>query len=889
MARALKHHKEGLLSSPMLQLQTRKGTIESTIATNGLKTTAGGKIRSSSCVNVKTLCMQGRLKEAVQILQTRDQYIETSTYVCLFQGCANQKVLPEGKLIHAHMVEWGIDPDMLLGNILVTMYAKCGTVVDARRVLDQMQKRNVVSWTAMISGYAQNGHVDEALTMFYQMQREGIQPNQFTFASVLPVCANLAALEQGEKFHEEIIRIGFQSNVFVGNALVDMYAKCECIENARTLFDKMPQRNVVSWNTMIGGYAQNGHVDKALKLFQEMPERNVVSWTTMIAGYAQNRRSEEALKLFHQMQLSGLKPNSKTFAIVLPACANLADLDQGMEIHQLVIRTGLLSNIFVRSALVDMYAKCGSVENASQLFHKMPQQDVVSWNVMISGYTQNGHVNEAWKLFQTMPIRDVVSWNVMITGYADNGNPEEALMLFQQMQSAGLKPNSQTCLTVLQACANLGSLEQGKEIHTVVVRTGLQYDVFVGCALVDLYAKCGSIENARTVFDKMHHQDVVSWNAMIAGYAKNGHVDHALEFFQKMPEQVVVSWNAMIAGYAQNGHVKEALELFQKMPERDVVSWNAIIAGHAQHGLAEDALKLFQQMRVRGIKPNSETFSIILSACVHLEALDQGKKVHEIIIKNGSQFNRFVGSALVDMYAKCGSIENAQNVFDKMPQRDVVSWNAMIVGYALHGYGKEALQLFEQMQHVGVNPDRITFVGVLSACCHAGWVDEGWQLFARMGMFHVTPTKEHYCCMVDLLGRAGCLDEAQDFINKMPIKPDAAVWSSLLSACRIHANMELGECVAEYLFELEPENAAPYVLLSNIYATASRWNDIEKVRKMMNDRRVKNKPGCSWIEVNQHVYAFLAGDRSNPEMQKIYAELERLSGQMKAAGYVPAL
>eukprot|EP01018_Ginkgo_biloba_P001307 Gb_24666 [translate_table: standard] len=620
---------------------------------------------NSSSQELRRLCKQVQLKEALCILRFMDERADFSTYDSLLQWCFTEKALPEAKLVHAHMIQTGFKcSDASVGNKLVTMYAKCGNLVDGRMIFDQMPERDVVSWTIVIAAYARHEHVEEAVALFYQMHRSYIKPNQFTFASVLPAFANLASLEKGKEIHEKIIRSGFQSNVFVANALVDMYSKCGNIEDARHLFDKMHQRNVISWTAIITGYAQNGNGDETLKLFREM-------------------------------QLLGVKPNSKTFASVLPACTRLS------------------------------------------------------------------------------------------------------------------------------------ALEQGVEIHGEIVRSGFHSDIFVGNALVDMYAKCGSVEIARKLFDKMHQRNDVSWTAMIAGYAQNGNVD-------------------------------EALKLFQKMPKRNVVSWTAMIARHAQSGLGDKALKLFRQMQLAAVQPNSKTFASLLPACANLAALERGKEVHEAIIRSGFHSDVFVGSALVDMYAKCGNIGYARKLFDKMPQRDVVSWTVMIAGYAMHGCGKEALRVFEQMQHSGTNPDQVTFLGVLSACCHAGLVDEGKQYFASMSQYYcITPAMEHYGCMVDLLGRCGHLDEAQYFINKMPIKPDATVWVCLLGACKIHNNIELGKHVAEFIFDLNPENAAPYVLLSNIFAAAGRWDDIEKVRKMMKDRRVRKKPGCSWIEVNKQVHAFI--------------------------------
>eukprot|EP01018_Ginkgo_biloba_P028363 Gb_34253 [translate_table: standard] len=792
LAEPVWNQKKSMLSflEPVLQNLRIRGTINTKTDTT-TSVLRGEQLYGNESINrdMLRLCKQGRLKEALRILHVMDHrgmLADDSAYASLLQGCVERKALPEGKLVHAHMIETAFKPDNFLETKLLIMYAKSGCMVVARRLLDEMPKQNVFAWTAMIAAHASRGYSEEALTLYYEMQRTGIQPNQFTFSSVLPAFGSLGDLEQGKEVHEDIIRSGYQSDNFVGNALVDMYVKCGDVENARQVFDKMSERDVISWNAIIAGYAQDGPVEEAQKLFQKMPERNVVSWTAMITAYSRHGYDEEALSFFYQMQHTGVQPDQFTFASVLPACANLAALERGKEVHESIIRNGFQSDVFVGSALVDMYVKCGGLENARTVFDKMSERDVVSWNAMISGYAQGGHVDEALKLFQNMP-----------------------------------------------------------------------------------------------------EQNLASWNAMIAGFAQNGHLEEALKLFEKVPEQHVISWNAMITGYAQNGHVDKALELFHNVPEQNVVSWNAMIAGYVQNGYFNEAIELFRQMQVLCVKSNSVTFASVLPASANLAALDHGRGVHAYIIRSGFDPDIFVGNALVDMYAKCGSIEDARHVFDTMTRRNVVSWTTMIVGYAMHGYGKESLQVFEQMQLSSSKPNHITFLGVLSACCHAGLVDDGWQYFNRMSRdFNITPAVEHYCCMVDLLGRAGHLNEAQDFINKMPIEPEAAVWGCLLGACRTHTNIELGEQVAERLFDMDPQNAAHYVLLSNIYAASGRWDDVEKVRRMMKENRIKKMPGSSWIEVNNKLYTFLVGDRSHPQTEEIYAMLERLSGQMKEAGYV---
>ncbi|KAH9293478.1 hypothetical protein KI387_041321 [Taxus chinensis] len=728
--------------------------------------------------NIRTLCTDARLKEALNILLTTHYTpIDSSTYIHLLQACIAKKSLSDGKQIHSHISHRGLTfaTHTVLQNTLINMYDNCGSLVGARNVFDHMTEQNVYSWNMIIAAYRRHGIPQEAFTLFHQMQKTDVQPDQFTFSGILPVCANTASVKYGLQIHGKIIRCEFQSDVTVMNSLVDMYAKCRNIQKARDLFEKMKNANVVSWNAMITGYAQNGFLDEALKLFKETPQLNVVSWNAMIVGCAQNGLTDKALEVFKQMQLAGIKPNSATCASILPACAKMGDLEQGKAIHQTILENDLLSDVRVVTALTDMYAKCGSIQKACKVFDKMPQRDVTSWNAMIVGYAQNGLV-------------------------------DKALENFKQMQLAGVKPDSSAFAGILPACAKLGALSQ------------------------DMYAKCESLQKARDLFDKMSERDIASLNAMIVGYVQNGLANEALEILKEMH----------FSGYLQN-------ELIDK------------------------ALELFNQMQLEHVKPDSSTLASILPACAKLGALEQGMEIHQKIIESGF-YSDVVFTALIDMYAKCGSVLKARGLFDKMHHPGVVSWNAMLAGYAMHGHSKDALKLFELMNHSGTIPDHISFICILFACSHAGLVDDGCKYFIHMSdSYYLPPKMDHYVCMVDLLGRAGHLDGALNFIIKIPIKPDAVVWMSMLGTCRSHKNIVLGEFVAELLFELNPKNAAAYVLLSNMYADVGRWSDVQKLRKLMKDRGIKKTPGCSWIEVHKMVHAFCVGDKSHPQTQEIYA------------------
>jgi pentatricopeptide repeat protein len=546
------------------------------------------------------------------------------------------------------------------------------------------------------------------------------------------------------------------------------------------------------------------------------------------AGYRSSRR----IKFFHASNITtpALKQVPREQRKTPDQCSNKGFHDTDPDVISL-------------NAMITKHAQKGRLKDARRVFDEMSKRSIVSWNAIIAGYAQNRRINDARALFDKMSERDVVSWNVMIAGYVQDGQVDDAFQLFDEMP---------------------------------------ERDVVSWNTVISGYTRYGRIEDAQQLFDEMPERNVVSWNAMMSGYVQIGRLEDAHRIFDQAPRRNVVSWTTMITGYAQNGNMERAHELFDKMPERNVVSWNAMIAGYVQNGQSEEAFKLFSKMEHFGMKRDQSTFTSVLSGCASLAAMEQGKQVHQNIIKTRFKSDVLVGNAVVTMYAKCGSIEDAQKMFDEMPERDVISWNAIIAGNAQHGNGEDALQLFEQMQKAGMKPDHITFVGVLSACNHAGLVDQGWHFFALMCQnFRITPRVEHYACMVDLLGRSGHLEEAVDLINKMHCEPHATIWGTLLGACRVHANLELAKHAAKRLLELEPQNAAAYVQLANIYASSGRWEDVANVRKLMKDRGVIKKPACSWIEINHIVHEFHVGDRSHPQMDKIYQKMERLDGQLK--------
>eukprot|EP01018_Ginkgo_biloba_P036406 Gb_31440 [translate_table: standard] len=660
--------------------------------------------------------------------------------------------------------------------------------------------------------------------------------NVFSWNSMITRCAQVGKMDKARQLFDKMP----ERNVVSWNALISGYIRNGRIEEARKLFDEMPERNVVSWNAMVTGYARIGTIDYARQLFNQMPARDVTSWNGMIAGYARNGQMEEASQLFEDMP----ERDVVSWNGMIAGYVQSGRLKDARDLFDKMSERNVVS----WNTMIAGYANNGILENARHLFKKMPERNVVSWTMMIVAYAQDGRIEDARRLFDEMPERDVASWNAMISGYAQNGKIDHAAQLFEKMPKR---------------------------------------DVVSWNGMISGYVHNGKLNDAHNVFNKMPQRNVLSWNAMIAGYTEKGLMEKARHLFDEMPKRDVVSWTMLVTGYVQGGRLDDARSLFDKMPEHDVASWNAMIAGYTQHGHSEEGLKLFSRMQWEGTKPDHCTFTIVLSTCGSLSALEYGKQVQQHIIKSGFESYVFVGNALITMYAKCGSIGEAWQVFEKMAERDTTSWNAIIAGYAQHGHGKEVLQVLEQMQGAGVKPDHVTFVGVLSACSHAGLVNEGWHYFHFMSQdCCITPKPEHYSCMVDLLGRSGCLHEAEDFINRMPIEPNASVWGALLGACRIHGSMELGRRAAEHLFVLESQNSGTYVLLSNIYAAAGRWDEVANVRVMMKEMGIKKQPGCSWIQVKNSVHAFLAGDKSHPQMEMIYALLDTLAGQMEEAGYV---
>ncbi|XP_065879156.1 pentatricopeptide repeat-containing protein At5g04780, mitochondrial-like [Euphorbia lathyris] len=787
------------------------------------------------------------------------------SYSKLLSQFTASKSLTPGKVIHAHLIRFGLSQDPKIRNLLINFYSKCQFFKYARKLVDESTEPDLVSWSALISGYSQNGFGKEAILAFQQMRFLGVMCNEFTFPSVLKACTVTRDLSLGKQVHGSVVVTGFENDEFVANSLVGLYAKCGDFRDSSRLFDAIPVRSVVSWNALLSCYVQSD-------------------------------LCAEAIGLFEDMILSGIRPNEFSLSCMINACTGLEDIGQGKKIHGYLIKLGFEFDLYSANALVDMYGKVGSLEEAIRVFEGITKPDIVSWNAVIASCVLREH--------HTLAVE-----------------------LFGKMNGSEIRPNMFTMSSALKACAAMCLQDLGRQLHTSLIKMDLGKDTFLGVGLVDMYSKCNLMTDAVSVFKLMPEKDLITWNAVITGYSQNGEDREAALVFPLMHKegvginQTTLSTvlksaaslvadhfcrqihalsvksgfefdnyvaNSLIDTYGKCGHVQDAARVFKESPIVDLVAFTSMITGYSQDGQGEEALKLYLQMQDKGIKPDSFLCSSLLNACANLSAYEQGKQIHVHILKFGFMADVFAGNSLVNMYAKCGSIDDADRAFSEIPERGIVSWSAMIGGLAQHGHGKEALELFEKMRTNGVPPNHITLVSVLCACNHAGLVSEAERYFKSMeNLFGIRPLQEHYACMIDLLGRAGKLDDAMKLVNTMPFQADPHAWGALLGAARIHKNIELGEKAAQMLFSLEPVNSGTHVLLANIYASTGMWDDVAKVRRFMKNNRLKKEPGISWIEVKDKVHTFIVGDKSHSRSNEIYTKLDELKHLLNKAGYVP--
>ncbi|KQK21938.1 hypothetical protein BRADI_1g64080v3 [Brachypodium distachyon] len=573
-----------------------------------------------------------------------------------------------------------------------------------------------------------------------------------------------------------------------------------------------------------------------------MPLRTTASYNALIAGYFRNHLPDAALGLFHRMPSRDLGSYNALIAGLSLRRHTLPDAAAALA------SIPLPPSVVSFTSLLRGYVRHGLLADAIRLFHQMPERNHVTYTVLLGGFLDAGRVNEARKLFDEMPDKDVVARTAMLSGYCQAGRITEARALFDEMPK-----------------------------RNVVSWT----------AMISGYAQNGKVILARKLFEVMPDRNEVSWTAMLVGYIQAGHVEDAEDLFNAMPDHPVAACNAMMVGFGQHGMVDAAKAMFERMCARDDGTWSAMIKVYEQNEFLMEALSTFREMLCRGIRPNYTSFISILTVCAALATADYGRELHAAMLRCSFDTDVFAVSALITMYIKCGNLDKAKRVFNMFEPKDVVMWNSMITGYAQHGLGEEALGIFDDLRLARMAPDGITYIGVLTACSYTGKVKEGREIFNSMGMnSSIRLGAAHYSCMVDLLGRAGLVDEALDLINNMPVEPDAIIWGALMGACRMHKNAEIAEVAAKKLLELEPGSAGPYVLLSHIYTSTGRWEDASDMRKFISSRNLNKSPGCSWIEYNKMVHLFTSGDvLSHPEHAIILNMLEELDGLLMESGY----
>ncbi|CAN6451036.1 unnamed protein product [Victoria cruziana] len=615
-------------------------------------------------------------------------------------------------------------------------------------------------WNSRIKSHVDVHLFSNAISVYNMMLREHVRPDHYTFPLVNKAIAGSGnCLAEGKKAHSSAFKLGLGSDVYVCNSQVEMYARY-------------------------------GDMSSARKVFDDTVQKDIVSWTSLISGHVRKRDFNVAFLCFGQLQLTGLKPNSVLLLAMFRACYLSANLVHGQRFHCYVVKSGMEGCPSLGNSILTMYDRTCNAEEAETFFDLMNDKDAVSWNIMISGYDLKQ-------------------------------NNAKAVATFRRMLDDSVQPNHETLTTVVSACAKLGELMQGKEIHCFVVKNDLQ-DVILQTSLLDMYCKCGSVALATRVF-------------------------------KTIPERNHVTWSRMVSGYIQNGCIIEAISLF----------W---------------------QMQLAGFRAGPEDLRCLMFlASTHLGSLRVCRKIHAYLIRN-CFFSDDVATitSLIDMYGKCGSIIYSRRCFDQANKKDAVSWTAMIDNYALHGYALKALQLFHAMKREELEPNSVTFISLLSACNHAGLLDDGCRIFTDM----IKDSKiklglDHCTCMVDLLGRSGHLEQAYEIIKTMPIEPDSRIWGSLLSACRIHSNLSIGELASKHLFDLDPQNAGYHVLLCNINSSNTRWDAAEDIRRKLGRETQNKMPGWSCVEGGEVLHGFTVGDRTHPRSVEIYETLGCLRKHME--------
>ncbi|KAH7365634.1 hypothetical protein KP509_18G038700 [Ceratopteris richardii] len=782
------------------------------------------------------------------------------TYIILLKVCGRVAALDEGRRIHTAMRRDGLVSSVFAGSSLVSMYGKCGSIDEAEGVFIKLPERNVVTWNALLSAYVEQNAEEKALMLYRQMCEEKVCPYERTYVIALQACGRFAereeashlggnstkviALDIGRAFHVDAVRDGVKLEGYFGSVLLGMYGKC-------------------------GSFNEAGNV------FSELPQHDVVFSNVLLSTYVQHNSAKEALLLYKHMLEAGTIPDELTFVAVLQACGIFAENEVTSVYNGIALKS--ISIEIVKAIKMDIWKMGCSF-------------DMFLGSALISCYGKCGHIFEAECVFQGLPKRDIAAWNSMLSAYIEAGHEEKALRLYRQILEECIGQGQRTVAIVLQACCILVEKENfsarerqfakemalsiSQAIHAGAKRNGFHSDMFVCNSLVTIYSKSGELALAEGVFFQLPRHDMVLWCALLTGYVEQGEAEKGLLLFKQMlveggsPEKLhfVVAFQAcgylaekeqavlieeyplklialrliqaihadaevknlvsdamvgstLLCSYGKCGAIREAQCTFEELVHRDIVAWNAMLSAYLEHGAYEQVLSLFSQLLEYDVTFDSVTLLCSLKACSETENVEVCTQLHHIIVSSMGDANLLLNNSLIDAYGCCIRTEDLKASFDCLCEHDVVSWTACISGHARRGDFALTLQMFEEMLSTGIKPDEIAFLSLVSACSHAGLVLEGVNYFNSMTIDHViAPNPKHFASAVDLLGRAGNFIMLKALITKMPFKTDMNIWLSLLAVCRTHGNSELGKHAFDCAVQLQPLESTIYVLMSNMYA-----------------------------------------------------------------------
>ncbi|XP_048140559.1 pentatricopeptide repeat-containing protein At4g13650-like [Rhodamnia argentea] len=739
------------------------------------------------------------------------------------------KALVVGAQAHCRAVKLGFRDDVFVQNHLIDMYSRCGTLGDGLKVFDEMPRRNLVSWTSLISGAVCSGELDVGFRVFLELMRSGLRPNEFSIGSVLKACAIIEAWELGMCVHGLVVKLGIENDSFFGSSMLSLYSKLGCVEEAEQIFKYMGNCDVGCWNAMIGGYVLCG------------------------CGI-------EAMRLASSMKTEGVIMDEFTLINALKGCILFGNLYYGKQLHGLIMCSGMQSRIPVMNSLIDMYLKNGREMHAFEVFDRMLKKDVISWNTIFGAFYEE--------------------WDVT-----------KVAGLFRKFMLTGLKPNEITFSVLFRKCGNACDLNMGLQLCCLAMHFGLFHRSTVTSSLINMFARCSALLMARLVFDSILSKGTGDFNELISGYNLNCCYPEALQVFcnllssgvetnvftiasiletcvesgnEKMGRQIhgliikrvlsgdnrICCW--LVKFYIRLGRPDAAFLCFHALEKLDLACWGIMVSSFNGSGFHSEAIRSLNLLLEADVKPDEFIFGSIFNSCANSSSFNQAKSVHSLATKTGYDTHVYVASSIIDAYAKCGDIPNARLAFNQSSgSDDVVIFNSMIMAYAHHGLVREASELFDRMKLANLCPSHATFISVISACDHMGCVDQGCALFDSMKSdYGLEPSPGIFGCLVDMLSRNGYLEGAKGLIETMPFSPWPGIWRSFLSGCRIHGNRVLGEWASQMLCQLVPENDAAHVLLFKVYSEAGSWENAEHLRQNMIKKRIPKSPGYSWVQVH---------------------------------------